>query len=84
MVTRNGHVRDVKVLVINPNSSIALTEGLEKMIEDLGYSEVCMGIYTSESMDSKAVPRQHRPSKKQVHGWRYYTSYYTRCRCTSW
>lgn len=32
--------RRVKLLVINPNSSIAMTGGLDKMISDLGYHEV--------------------------------------------
>lgn len=41
MVTQNGHDRVVKLLVINPNSSGNLTLGLNKMISDLGYSEVC-------------------------------------------
>jgi hypothetical protein len=45
MVTRNGHVKGIKVLVINPNSSVVLTGGLEYMIGDLGYSEVCTAFY---------------------------------------
>jgi hypothetical protein len=46
MVTRNEHGKVVKVLVINPNSSVALTAGLEHMIDDLGYSEVCTSFTT--------------------------------------
>lgn len=51
MVTQNGHqgvVKVVKMLVINPNSSVTLTAGLEHMIDDLGYSEVCMAFISSE------------------------------------
>jgi len=48
MVTRNGHDKQVKVLVINPNSSVVLTRGLEHMIDELGYSEVCTTLITSE------------------------------------
>jgi Asp/Glu/hydantoin racemase len=45
MVTQNERHRMVELLVINPNSSKELTKGLDKMIDDLGYAEVC-GILT--------------------------------------
>ncbi len=41
MATQNGRGRGVNILVINPNSSKALSKGLEKMIEGLRYPEVC-------------------------------------------
>jgi hypothetical protein len=42
----------VKLLVINPNSSKELTRGLDNMINDLGYSEVCHFLDSLKSLDS--------------------------------
>lgn len=64
MITRNGHVKGIKVLVINPNSSVVLTGGLEYMIGDLGYSEVCTAFIMSEWTDSMAFPR-----RQGLHTW---------------
>jgi Asp/Glu/hydantoin racemase len=41
MTEKKGHRKGINILVINPNSSKALTEGLEKMITGLEYPEVC-------------------------------------------
>jgi Asp/Glu/hydantoin racemase len=41
MAEKIGHRKGINILVINPNSSKALTKGLEKMINGLEYPEVC-------------------------------------------
>jgi hypothetical protein len=34
--------KKVSILIINPNSSISLTTELASVVDDLGYSEVCL------------------------------------------
>jgi Asp/Glu/hydantoin racemase len=43
MDAQNGHRKGINILVINPNSSEAITKGLENMIAGLDYPEVCIG-----------------------------------------